>query len=39
MTRSDMLNQKVGDEDVLAVPVLTGARLTGIVRAALPARR
>ncbi|MFB9924069.1 sensor histidine kinase [Amycolatopsis halotolerans] len=35
-TRSDMLNQKVGDEDVLAVPVLTGARLTGIVRAALP---
>ncbi|WP_020661252.1 sensor histidine kinase [Amycolatopsis benzoatilytica] len=35
-TRSDMLNQKVGDEDVLAVPVLTGAHLTGIVRAALP---
>ncbi|MYW95939.1 HAMP domain-containing histidine kinase [Amycolatopsis rubida] len=36
VTRSDMLNHKVGDEDVLAVPVLTGARLTGIVRAALP---
>ncbi|WP_033292283.1 sensor histidine kinase [Amycolatopsis jejuensis] len=35
-TRTDMLNQRVGDDDVLAVPVLTGAELTGIVRAAVP---
>ncbi|MBB4689415.1 sensor histidine kinase [Amycolatopsis jiangsuensis] len=35
-TRRDMADGAVGADDVLAVPVLTGARLTGVVRAAVP---
>ncbi|GAA3548846.1 hypothetical protein GCM10022222_35530 [Amycolatopsis ultiminotia] len=35
-TRRDMVDGTVGSDDVLAVPVLTGARLTGVVRAAVP---
>ncbi|MFD9894765.1 sensor histidine kinase [Amycolatopsis sp. NPDC059027] len=35
-TTKDMVNGSLGDEEVLAVPVLSGDRLTGVIRAALP---
>ncbi|WP_328603108.1 HAMP domain-containing histidine kinase [Amycolatopsis sp. NBC_00345] len=33
---TDMANGPVGDEQVLAVPVLSGPRVTGVVRASVP---